>query len=51
MNFWNPKTDPPPQDSLEVLATEDYLRALNDVFESTLLGKKIRIFQLLVCSD
>lgn len=39
------KTDPPPQDSLEVLATEGYLRALNNIFERTLLGKKTRIFQ------
>ena len=39
------KTDPPPKDSLEVLATEGYLRALNNIFEKTLLGKKTRIFQ------
>ena len=40
------KTDPPPHDSLEVLATEGYLRALNNIFERTLLGKKTRIFQV-----
>ena len=39
------KTDPPSQDSLEVLAAEGYLRALNNIFERTLLGKKTRIFQ------
>ena len=39
------KMDPPPEDSCEVLATESYLRALNNIFERTLLGKKTRIFQ------
>ena len=39
------KMDPPPEDSHEVLATESYLRALNNIFERTLLGKKTRIFQ------
>ena len=39
------KAQPPPQDSLEVLATEGYLRALNNIFERTLLGRKTRIFQ------
>ena len=39
------KTDPPPDDSFEVLATEHYLRALNNMFERTLLGKKTRLFQ------
>lgn len=39
------KTDPPPDDSLEVIATEAYLRALSNILERTLLGKKTRIFQ------
>jgi hypothetical protein len=39
------KMHPPPEDSHEVLATESYLRALNNIFERTLLGKKTRIFQ------
>ena len=39
-------TNPPPSDSLAVLATERYLRALNDIFERTLLGKKTRIFRV-----
>ena len=39
------KTDPPPHDSLGVLATEAYLRALNNIFERTLLGRKSSIFQ------
>lgn len=39
------RADPPPQDSLEVLATEGYLRSLNNIFERTLLGRKTRIFQ------
>lgn len=37
--------DPPPEDGREALATESYLRALNNMFERTLLGKKTRIFQ------
>ena len=41
------KMDPSPEDSCEVLATESYLRALNNIFERTLLGKKTRIFQAL----
>ena len=39
-------TNPPPSDSLAVLATERYLRALNGIFERTLLGKKTRIFRV-----
>ena len=39
------RADPPPQDSLEVLATEGYLRSLNNIFERTLLGRKTRICQ------
>lgn len=35
----------PPSDKEHVLATEQYLRALNDIFERTLLGDKTRIFQ------
>lgn len=37
-------TDPPPQDQQQVLATEQYLSALNKMFEKTLLGTKTKIF-------
>ena len=37
--------DPPPMDSKETLATVDYLAALNNIFERTLLGNKTRIFR------
>ena len=37
-------TDPPPQDQQQVLATEQYLAALNKIFEKTLLGTKTKIF-------
>ena len=36
---------PTPEDCLEVIATEKYLAALNNIFEKTLLGRKTRIFQ------
>ena len=38
-------THPTPEDHLEVIATEKYLAALNNIFEKTLLGRKTRIFQ------
>lgn len=37
--------NPPPKDSAETLATADYLSALNNIFERTLLGTKTRIFR------
>lgn len=37
-------TDPPPQDNQQVLATVQYLSALNKIFEKTLLGRKTKIF-------
>ena len=36
--------DPRPQDHQQVLGTEKYLSALNSIFEKTLLGRKIKIF-------
>ena len=36
---------PPPPDSSNVLATERYLRALNSIFERTLLGNHTRFFR------
>ena len=37
-------THPNDPDRAEILATTKYLSALNDIFERTLLGTKVRIF-------
>ena len=37
--------NPLAQDRSRVLATTEYLTALNDIFERTILGSKVRIFQ------
>ena len=37
--------DPTPPEINSILATEGYLRGLNDIFERTLLGRRTRIFQ------